>query len=68
MTTTTTEVRSTTGTAPLRFVPSGGTLVRVDLEDGSCQVYDARALAAAVLGAAGMPGMARLMADEAAGR
>jgi hypothetical protein len=42
------EVRSTTGTAPLRFVRASYGLVHVELEDGSRQVYRWHQLLAAV--------------------
>lgn len=43
------EVTSTTGTAPLRFVSTHAAgRVRVELEDGSAQLYDARELFAAL--------------------
>ncbi|MFD6134581.1 hypothetical protein [Isoptericola sp. NPDC060257] len=46
----TAELRSTTGTAPIKFQRNGGEDVLVTLEDGSAQLYDRRNLLLAVLG------------------
>jgi hypothetical protein len=44
MSTTTTTVRSTTGTAPLTFTPRRLGEVEILHEDGSAQVYDVESL------------------------
>lgn len=46
--TNTVEVHSTTGTAPIRFTHTGDGKVRIDLEDGSSQVYAFADLDAAI--------------------
>ena len=45
---TTRTVSSTTGTAPVTFTPAGPGTVRIDLEDGSSQVYRLTDLLAAL--------------------
>lgn len=45
----TTTIHSTTGTAPITFTRTVSGLMRVDLPDGSSQVYDVRELTMAVL-------------------
>ena len=57
----TAELRSTTGTAPIRFKPVGGSRVRIDLEDGTSQVYGRRDLMIAVLGMCHDDGMSTLV-------
>lgn len=42
-------ITSTTGTAPIQFIPRTGGTVIIRLEDGSEQLYDRRELAVAAL-------------------
>lgn len=57
----TAELRSTTVAAPIRFKPVGGSNVRINLEDGSNQVYDRRDLMIAVVGMHHDDGMSTLL-------
>lgn len=55
-------VRSTTGTAPITITAEGAGVVRIDLEDGTTQVYDAAVLREAVKAVTASPiGMATVL-------